>query len=116
MPGDIDIACGNLYTIFVSEQKGVIVTFGRVVCDDGHFQSEISATATGVSSGMKSGSVEAYTFTFPLMRGKAIFPLNDTVPYVVFFAHNGYMWSCAAARREQHCQRKQVQQILVHNS
>ena len=49
------------------------------------FKSEISATATGVSSGMKSGSVEAYTFTFPLMRG-AISHLTIQFP-TLFSSH-----------------------------
>ena len=60
--------------------------------------------------------VLVYGYAFNDRPAETLSLIHISVPYIIFFAYNGYVWSCAAARRKQHCQNKQVQQILIHNS
>ena len=113
--GNVDVARGNLNTIFVVEQKGVIITFGRIVRDDGHFQVRDIGHGHGNIFRNEVRIGRSIYFYVPFDK-RSHFPFDDTVPYIIFFAYNGYVWSCAAARRKQHCQNKQVQRILIHNS
>lgn len=67
--GDVDVAGGNLYPVFVSEYKCVVVSLCRVGSDDSHLRVGDVGDGNGNIFGDMVGLVEAYTFTFPLMRG-----------------------------------------------
>ena len=106
--GDIDVAGGNLYPVFVTEYKHVVVSLCRVGSDDGHLQiGDVGNGNRNVFGDVLRVSRGIY-FNIPFDK-RGHFPFHNAVAHIVFFAYNGNVRGSAATRREQHCQNKQVQ-------
>ena len=67
--GDVDVAGGNLYPVFVGEYKCVVVSLCRVGSDDSHLQVGDVGDGNGNIFGDMVGIGRSIYFTFPLMRG-----------------------------------------------
>lgn len=106
--GDVDVAGGNLYPVFVSEYKCVVVSLCRVGSDDSHLQvGDVGDGNGNIFGDMVGIGLSIYLHISFDERGH--FPFYNAVAHVVFFAYNGNVRGSAIAGREQHCQNKQVQ-------
>ena len=106
--GDVDVAGGNLYPVFVGEYKCVVVSLCRVGSDDSHLQVGDVGDGNGNIFGDMVGIGRSIYLHISFDEG-GHFPFYNAVAHVVFFAYNGNVRGSAIAGREQHCQNKQVQ-------
>lgn len=67
--GNIDVTGSYPHPVSVVEYHQVVIALRRIIGHDGLFPFAMLMVATGFSSGMKSGEVEAYTFTCPFSIG-----------------------------------------------
>ena len=97
--GDVDVAGGNLYPVFVGEYKCVVVSLCRVGSDDSHLQVGDVGDGNGNIFGDMVG-IGRSIYLHISFDERGHFPFYNAVAHVVFFAYNRYVWSCAATGRK----------------
>ena len=96
--GDIDIAGSNLYTVFIIEYEGIVISPGRVRGNNCHsLVGNICHGYRGVFGNIVRIGRGVYLYVS--FNKRSYFPFDDTISNVVFFTNNGNMRSCAATSR-----------------